>query len=120
MTGAEIKENPGSEDLKVLSAAMGRFCENGKLNAFTYQPPEPVPPKTVVHWYSGSAVRQKHGQEEDAYKAQQRVEQWNDATPLRRRRTGLMTRCGSRPWSSVSRYSRTAEELQRKSYVPTA
>ena len=101
VTGAEIKENPGPEDLKVLSAAMGRFCENGKLNAFTYQPPG----------REKQAVSRKISMAELIEK-----EQKKNRLPEQRKKNLPEERKTVQKNSN----SRTAEELQRKSYVPTA
>lgn len=51
----------------------------GKLNAITYDPPEPVPPTTKTHWYSSKAVKTQRQNEERAYREQQdRVDNWKE------------------------------------------
>ena len=53
--------------------------ENGKLKAITYDPPEPVPPTTKVHWYSSKATRTARRNEERAYQEQQaRADKWKE------------------------------------------
>ena len=53
--------------------------KEGKLNAITYDPPEPVPPKTKKHWYSSNAVKEARANEERAYADQQRrVDLWKE------------------------------------------
>ena len=54
------------------------LLKSGRLFALTYTPPEPVPPKTVPHWYSRSS-REARRQEEHAFaEQQQRKQRWQE------------------------------------------
>ena len=54
------------------------LLKSGRLFALTYTPPEPVPPKTVSHWYSRTS-RAARRQEEQTFAAQQqRKERWQE------------------------------------------
>ena len=54
------------------------LLKSGRLFALTYTPPEPVPPKTVPHWYSRSS-RETRRQEEHAFaEQQQRKQRWQE------------------------------------------